>query len=415
MGSMRIRLQRLLLEPAGASSVREALRYLRRRWGVYLNRARRSIWIHGAGVDDFAAADELIRHLKKVVPTDRFVFTSRRAATCTWLADRYPNDNALPLPPDVGLLVDRFFRQLNPQMLVELGARPAVPPGIQARARAAGLPVLLVDARCPLARTWPTVEPAARRIAVPPDGLPDRTAPRRMDRLARSALGRRIVATRTRRRIPDWDSLRARLGEPRTILCLGNGPSSEDQRLRDIDHDCLFRVNWRWLARGFLTRPDMVFVGDLRTPAKISSCIFGFRTVAWEAEVLLRHLLLDLSLGQLEHFTLERVPSFLNERTWRAPPTNGAVMVVIAAALEPARLVIAGMDLYLHPAGRYPGDRTPENEYPQMHDREVELEILDRALSSFRGELVLVGDSLGKTLAAYQGRTKCAERGRAET
>src|SRR4029079_17608285 len=40
----------------------------------------------------------------------------------------------------------------------------------------------------------------------------------------------------------------------------------------------------------------------------------------------------------------------------RDMPTNGARMIAAAAALQPKRLAIAGMDLYQHPGGRYPGD-----------------------------------------------------------
>jgi hypothetical protein len=64
------------------------------------------------------------------------------------------------------------------------------------------------------------------------------------------------------RRIDDWQTLKRRLASPRTILCLGNGPTSELPELRDMAHDCLMRVNWRWQTRGMLTQPDVVFVGD---------------------------------------------------------------------------------------------------------------------------------------------------------
>ena len=60
-------------------------------------------------------------------------------------------------------------------------------------------------------------------------------------------------------------------------------------------------------------------------------------------------------------------------------------MVATAAALEPTRLVIAGMDLFQHPAGAYPGDPTTPNDYLLMHDRETELAIVDEALRRFRG------------------------------
>ena len=48
--------------------------------------------------------------------------------------------------------------------------------------------------------------------------------------------------------LTDWAALNDRLGRPTTILCLGNGPSSEDPRIPP-EHDCLFRVNWVWRKR----------------------------------------------------------------------------------------------------------------------------------------------------------------------
>ncbi|MGH7898442.1 MAG: glycosyltransferase N-terminal domain-containing protein, partial [Candidatus Binatia bacterium] len=87
----------------------------RRRAGVYLDRSRRSVWFHGDGIDDFEAVEGLIRRLRRRVTTDRFVYTSPRSETCEWLRRKYPNDNALPVPFDVGTLFRRFFTQLNPR------------------------------------------------------------------------------------------------------------------------------------------------------------------------------------------------------------------------------------------------------------------------------------------------------------
>ena len=146
-----------------------------------------------------------------------------------------------------------------------------------------------------------------------------------------------MAADRSKRRLNDWEALRKRLRFPETILCLGNGPSSEDPRLFDIDYDALFRVNHRWLERGMWTEPDMVFVGNPNTTARMRSCVFGFRTVSWESEMMLRHLLLDRSARRLEHFTYERVSPFLNDGAWPCAPTNGAVMVATAVGLRPRR------------------------------------------------------------------------------
>ncbi len=431
--------------------------FLRRRGGVYLNRSRRSVWVHARHPHEFAAALHVLKWIRGAVATDRLLLTSASAQTCRWLAARYPNDNVLPPPWSAKPLVGRFFRQLRPLMLIGVGDLASMGLPLLERARREGVPVALVDAadapapqilpyvdvccvrtaalaaeiaalglprarihvtgrlgqegaadagRCDdgSRRTIAALGPAIASIPAPPAGTTDRTAPRRMDRLARTNIGRFVVATRQGRRCDGWDALNTRLGNPATILCLGNGPSSEDPRLADVAHDALFRVNWRWLERGVLTRPDMVFVGDLRTTARVRGCVFGFRTLTWEAEVLLRQLLLVGSLRRLEHFTYERASAFLSDASWPAHPTNGAVMVATAAALKPRRLVLSGIDLYLDPRGRYPGDAAPENDFPQMHSREVELEILERVLADYVGELWIMNDSLREALAARRSK-----------
>ncbi len=432
-------------------SASELLTFLRRRGGIYLNRARRSIWVHGRDPEDFAAIAPLLRWLRTAVATDRFLLTSARPATCRWLRGRYPNDNVLPPPWSARPLVRRLFRQLQPVMILCIGADNVPEAAVLEHARRAGIPVTLIDvatvpspavlayvqhlcvrtpavaapiaamnvpgprihvtgalrserecdAACSDGEAQSTIAVIAQLIAALPEpcgGFQDRTAPRRMDELARTAVGRLIVATRRGRQIDDFDTLRQRLGHPETILCLGNGPSSEDPRLLEIQHDRLFRVNWRWLERGMLTRPDMVFVGDLQTTARLRSCVFGFRTLAWESEMLLRQVLLHGRLRRMEYFTYERVSRFLSDGAWPAHPTNGVVMVATAVALQPKRLIIAGMDLYLDPRGRYPGDPTPDNDFPQMHSREVELDALERVLASFRGETWIVGEPLREAL-----------------
>jgi hypothetical protein len=94
---------------------------------------------------------------------------------------------------------------------------------------------------------------------------------------------------------------------------------------------------------------------------------------------------------------------FINERRWPARPTNGAVMIATAAVLEPARLVIAGMDLFQHPAGAYPGDPATANDYLLMHDRETELAIVEEALGRFRGAVTVLSEPLARGLERRRG------------
>lgn len=213
--------------------------------------------------------------------------------------------------------------------------------------------------------------------------------------LALTPPGQLVLAARSRR-LPTLDALHDHLGRPDTILCLGNGPSSEDASLAHVAHDCLFRVNWRWLERGRFRHPDVVFTGDRESLRRCPPCLFGFRTIAEEVSVLL-HTFGDRRRGRASYFTIERLPLWVN-RDWPARPTNGAVMVAVAAALQPRCLVIAGIDLFGHPAGRYPG-APAANHYAPMHDRDVELAILRESLDRFPGEVRIVSPVLRDALA----------------
>ena len=73
-------------------------------------------------------------------------------------------------------------------------------------------------------------------------------------------------------------------------------------------------------------------------------------------------------------------------------------MIVSAAALNPRQLIIAGMDLYRHPDGRYPGDLLSSNLYSRVHHPDTELEIIKCALKKYRGDLRIIGDPLREAL-----------------
>ena len=191
-------------------------------------------------------------------------------------------------------------------------------------------------------------------------------------------------------------------------MCLGNGPSSEDPRLEDLAHDCLIRINWRWRDRGFLTHPDIVFVGAAATIRKVPPCIFGFWSIRVEYEMLLRHLI-TRGLEQPEYFTMARLSPIIRDRDWPARPSNGALAVVAGAALQSERLIIAGMDLFLHPNGRYPGDVLARNDYSQAHARDTELAIMSLALRDFGGEVVILSDILRDALQRFREGARDAE------
>lgn len=219
----------------------------------------------------------------------------------------------------------------------------------------------------------------------------------RIDRLAGTVPGAWLASKRAKRRIDQWDALRERLGRPTTIMCLGNGPSSEDPRLATMAADALFRVNWRWQSRPRHNKPDLVFVGDPRTVHHVSGCLLAFGSRDWEQTMLLRHLLAGHGRAP-EYFTLDRMPGGFRQENWWARPSNGAVMITAAAALAPEHIIIAGIDLFQHPEGRYPGDVRGTNDYAQVHRRDVDLEVIRAALDSFKGRVTIIGDILEKAL-----------------
>jgi hypothetical protein len=210
---------------------------------------------------------------------------------------------------------------------------------------------------------------------------------------------RRFLGARAQR-IETLDELRAALGHPQAILCLGNGPSSEDSAIAREAHDCLFRVNHRWLERKVYCDPRMVFTGQKRTLFTLQSKpIFAFQTRRAEAH-LVTHQIFNPLCRRMRFVTLERIGA-LRDLDWDGVrPTNGATMLAVAVALKPKRLIIAGIDLFEDPAGPYPGDDKTPNEYVVVHERDMETEFILETLQDYRGELVIIGGVLEKKWAA---------------
>ena len=240
--------------------------------------------------------------------------------------------------------------------------------------------------------------PPSRPVSGPEDQA---RVPTFRDKVGHNKIWRQTAQVFTRHRIDDWPTLRERLRHPRSILCLGNGPSSEDPRIPTYSHDCLMRVNWRWISRDFLNRPDLVFVGDPTTLHKVPPCIFGIWNIRLEYALLLRHAA-TRGLKLMDYLTMERISPLIRDRSWPARPSNGALMVAAAAALNPERLIIAGMDLFRHPDGRYAGDLRSHNVYASVHTPDTELAIVDAALCEYRGETIILSDILRESLERFR-------------
>lgn len=218
-------------------------------------------------------------------------------------------------------------------------------------------------------------------------------------RAIESAFGQSLIA-RQYRYIEDLSSLANDLGHPKSILCLGNGPSSEEPAIGTIAHDCLFRVNHRWLDRGLLTKPDMVFTGNRSSIGAIgSSVIFGLQDMPAKHRLTQECLVFGkrLSLSTIECLGIVDVSAFSGFR-----PTNGAVMLATAVALQPKRLIVAGIDLFDHPKGSYPGDTQTPNAYTIGHDRNTELRFILQTLDRYDGELIIHGEVLAEHWRRHQ-------------
>jgi len=388
-----------------------------RRLGLGLRAAGPSVWVHLTEASALEPVVPALWELRRAEPRYRLVLTSHRARTRRQLRSLWPDADVLAPPLAFGPSRRRWLHRIDPRALVALESTRGVGRGVLDGVRRRGCPVLVavrkdegwapgltdlapqvrwVDLRAGPPVLLDAIVSALRR---PPEdaGVPDVRGTLTglgmvLIRRAPGLVGRRADP------ITDLTELYERLGRPARLLCLGNGPSSRAPELTGLLFDCLFRVNWRWLADRHVARPQMVFTGDASGLSRVDGCILGVRTPAEETHVLAQRILRPRP-WRILYAALARLPLALHDRAWRARPTNGAAMIATAAALQPACLIIAGMDLFNHPAGAYPDDRRFPNAYLAMHDREVDLAIIRRALASFRGETVILSPPLRAGLA----------------
>src|SRR3546814_18647479 len=77
-------------------------------------------------------------------------------------------------------------------------------------------------------------------------------------------------------------------------------------------------------------------------------------------------------------------------------------MLATAVALQPRHLVVAGVDLFNHPAGAYPGDAVTPNAYTAAHEPGTELALLLEALSLYEGDLTILSPALRERWKEFQ-------------
>ncbi|WP_299617628.1 hypothetical protein [Pelagibius sp.] len=409
----------------------------------------RTLWLHGARRQDFEAARPLVEGLRDRFARLDFLFTAADPGLRGWLTETFPGAVVLPPPFRLGYCASRYLVNLNVRGLLLLGPFDPRDRFISTAAHGRATPVVVMqsdgvdDAERPtdleaLGSDLPKLQHCfvageARQRYLTSAGLPAERVTRLSDeaearrdqlltvvapllgrdlklmrstqRPLRRRLERLALACMDRPRLRRWlsvkverfdtiEALRETLGNPTTILCLGNGPSSEGPEVAAVRHDCLFRVNHVWLERGFLTAPDMVFTGSKASLSAVKGSIFGLQTVKSEARLLATRVL-QPHFRRIRYATIERFDLYLSEPRWEGiRPTNGAAMLATAVALQPPRLVISGIDLFSHPAGSYPGDTATPNAYSPGHDADSELALLLEALSLYKGELIILSDAL---------------------
>lgn len=369
------------------------------RLGLLLPPFERSLWVVVRRASSLEAALPLLDRWAQQCPGYPLVVSAAGADAQPALRRLEGSEYLVPLPRlgPAGLgALSRSLAALRPAAVVLLDPHPA----LRRRLLQRGLPTLdagdlkTLGERL-LAVVPPVADPRAR-LAFRRDHWGLRVGQTGLARAATRLLGHRCL--------PDWPALAARLGRPQAILCLGNGPSSADPPPALARDACLFRVNWIWRTWDGASRPALVVVGNSRLPRQGPKPVLVFHRRAEATYTLLRQLLRG-NPRRFDYLVLADQRSPLTEIDWPARPSGGVIMLAVATALAPARLAIAGIDLYRHAAGRYPGDGARRNAYARAHDRDTEVAMIARLLEDFGGQLEIHGAPLREAL---QARSKVA-------
>lgn len=392
------------------------------------------VWLLGDTEAAFEGAAPLIAAALEAQPRLKIYLTGPKAISAA-LARRFPTYTVVDAPPALSLLVRRFLAETRMRCVIALD---------DVRIADATLSGVLGYGLALVAlRTAPGASPARSEVAegallaldLPGTPLPeavealgkaiarDHKLLRRTDkrRFTPSALALALAATRgeATKKAVGWrlsrfvtrDELFEALGRPETVFCLGTGPSSADPILRTMAYDVLFRVNRKWAGKSVFDKPDMVFTARQSVMVATENAIFGVRSHASELRVV-RTRGFDPRRGASRFARADLIAPALEAYDWGAfRPTNGAAMLAVSVALQPKRLIVAGIDMYSHPDGAYPGDAATPNAFAPAHDPATEREFLLQRLEAYRGELIIVGDTLREAFEARGGRLDRLPRG----
>jgi len=412
------------------------------RWGLPPKERNPTLWVIGSTRQAFESISSLLEEITRSYPRLRVILSADTAALRAWLTDRFPDCLVWNLPLGNYMSSSEFLRRgnvraavvleeghsVNSALIAALRRRAVTLVGLCARARAPKLEAHIERACEVVLKIDDWAKPKAQNDLIPlarPRLFNEQVADRLGEILARDLTSRRegsayiyrfwqfILDNSTHgalnwrlRRYHDLAELGVVLGHPETILCLGNGPSSEDKTLKGLAHDVLFRVNHRWLKRGFLTRPDVVFVGGKPSMRAVSGVIFGLKNNDAERRLISVRLFHPFR-GATKFFNVaDMAPILASFHGGQLRLTNGASMLAAAVALNPKRLIVAGIDMFQHPDGSYPDSKTTPNSYSPAHNREAELEFLLALFDAYNGELIIIGDVLKEEWLRHKKLTK---------
>jgi len=416
------------------------------RLGFIAMKPERSLVFMGCEAAAFEALSAVIEALQKRDSRIRIVLTSPDAVTLAWLKVRFPGLLSLASPLPNRLSAEIYLHRLKARGFVFIESElPTRSHHLIAALKRSAIGILTVTGRDAARLPQQGVVSAASEALVCvcespsdlslPASVTGMTAADLADRLGvvlardlkalrepnlllrvAAALPARIAASPRWRRTASWrlrrydviGDLKQRLGSPRVIMCLGNGPSCEEAVLATLQKDSLFRVNNKWCGRQFLTRADVVFSGGKPTFRSVSGCVFGVPTSEAERSLLLVRSYNPL-LKSFEYFNVLDMAPIVGQYDWgHLRPTNGACMLATAVALAPDKIIVAGIDLFQHPAGSYPGNSAVPNSYSPGHSRDRELDFMMKLFDGYRGEIVIVGEPLEKAWHQYQAEAGIA-------
>jgi hypothetical protein len=412
------------------------------RFGLLAKNRERTLWVIGSTRDAFdriapTIAALAIRHTRLSI-----LLSSPDDSLLPWLEHNFPFYRACPLPLATAATTRLFLLRSNIRVTAFLDDGAADRPHLVASLSRLGIAIIALaagDAR-PFAVERRLAEATEAIILVTKDSTAHASHPKvviegpvkaveriaalmardlkaaRAETIGTPKLAKAVLdMTRSKRKQPliSWRlrrfSSRAELadalGRPKTILCLGNGPSSEDASLMTVKYDALFRVNHIWMERGILAKPDVVFTGGSPTMRKVGNAVFGVNTDDAEAR-LVSVRTFNPARPPTRFFRIADIAPAIAAFDWgHLRPSNGACMIAAAVALAPQRLVVAGIDLFQHPLGSYPGDQSVPNAYSPGHSRETEIAFLLNQFRAYGGELTIVGDILRTMWENYKEST----------